>query len=123
MVVVSPATAARLQMRRRWPSSASLAAAADSPRVRCSTSLSGVPSGTSTSNSTRNSMKSSYSLTGTRCRRVRCRQHRGTASSLRLDRLARGGDDPPGSAEVDEALAVEVAGLLVLGEEVERVAT
>src|SRR6266446_3165526 len=57
-VVPSPRSG-RLQSRTRCPSSASLAAAADSARWCCSTSASGVPAGTSTSNSTRNSMLSS----------------------------------------------------------------
>src|SRR3989442_11705479 len=57
-VVPSP-TSGRLQRRTRCPSSASLAAAADSARWCCSTSASGVAAGTSTSNSTRNSMLSS----------------------------------------------------------------
>src|SRR6266550_5966734 len=58
-VVPSPRSG-RLQSRTRCPSSASLAAAADSARWCCSTSASGVPAGTSTSNSTRNSMLSSF---------------------------------------------------------------
>ena len=58
-VVPSPASG-RLQSRTRCPSSASLAAAADSARWCCSTSASGVPAGTSTSNSTRTSMLSSF---------------------------------------------------------------
>src|SRR6266566_5109735 len=57
-VVPSP-TSGRLQSRTSRPSSASLAAATDSARWCCSTSASGVPAGTSTSNSTRNSMLSS----------------------------------------------------------------
>src|SRR5712691_8119650 len=57
-VVPSP-TSGRLQSRTRCPSTASLAAAADSARWCCSTSASGVSAGTSTSNSTRNSMLSS----------------------------------------------------------------
>src|SRR3954468_8702858 len=40
---------------------------------------------------------------------------------LRRDLRARGRDDPPRSAEVHDALAVDVAGLLVRGEVVERV--
>src|SRR5258707_231511 len=43
-------------------------------------------------------------------------------SGLRFDRLARGRDDPPGSAEVDETLALDLASLLVLDEVIERVA-
>src|SRR5262249_9258776 len=58
-VVSSPASGC-LQSRTRCPSSASLAAAADSARWWCSASASGVPAGTSTSNSTRNSMLSSF---------------------------------------------------------------
>src|SRR6266516_2231896 len=58
-VVPSP-TRGRLQSRTRCPSSASLTAAADSARWCCSTSASGVSAGTSTSNSTRNSMLLSF---------------------------------------------------------------
>src|SRR4051794_20487340 len=46
----------------------------------------------------------------------------GTLSWLRRDLLSCGRFDPPGSPEVDERLAVDVAGLLVLGEVIERVA-
>src|SRR5262249_8542370 len=58
-VVPSPPSG-RLQSRARCPSSESSAAAADSARWRWSTSASGVPAGTSTSNSTRNSILSSF---------------------------------------------------------------
>src|SRR6266540_6661716 len=58
-VVPSP-TSGRLQSRTRCPSSASLFAAADSARWCCSPPASGVPAWTSNSNSTRNSMLSSF---------------------------------------------------------------
>src|SRR5258705_5240196 len=51
-------TSGRLQRRTRCPSSASLAAAADSARWRRWTSSCGVPAGISSSNSTRNSITS-----------------------------------------------------------------
>src|SRR3989449_5279825 len=76
-----------------------------------------------TSNSTRNSMTSSFAGHWLGAAAPLVRAAPSNSSRLCLDRRARGRDDPPGSAEVDEALAVDVAGLLVLGEEVERVAS
>src|ERR1700747_2432962 len=55
--LVSAGAAGGFHSRRRCPSSTSLAAADASARLRASISLAGAPSGTLTSNSTRNSMR------------------------------------------------------------------